>query len=158
MDRFLNYWRNSGQQRMGFLIGRYEQHPDIPLGIRVVVCAIYEPPQVWHPGLRVVVNWFSLAFFTFLLDPDFVSQIVSNSFIRVSNNSVRVSNSTVASCKTLIHLGPHNFLRDTADEFTYTPVTTCCERLLYNIPLSFSTNLQSLNLYRYLAYGRVINY
>ena len=45
VDRFLNYWRISGHQRMGFLYGRFVPHPDVPLGIRVEVCAIYEPPQ-----------------------------------------------------------------------------------------------------------------
>ncbi|XP_025206801.1 nuclear protein localization protein 4 homolog [Melanaphis sacchari] len=45
VERFLNYWRITGHQRIGFLYGRYEMHPDIPLGIRAVVAAIYEPPQ-----------------------------------------------------------------------------------------------------------------
>jgi len=46
VDRFLNYWRRTGNQRAGFMYGVYEQHPAVPLGIRARVCAIYEPPQV----------------------------------------------------------------------------------------------------------------
>ena len=45
-DRFLNYWRQSGHQRIGILFGRYEMFKDVPLGIRAKVAAIYEPPQV----------------------------------------------------------------------------------------------------------------
>ncbi|XP_012147513.1 nuclear protein localization 4 isoform X2 [Megachile rotundata] len=45
VERFLNYWRNTGHQRIGYLYGRYEIHTDVPLGIRAVVAAIYEPPQ-----------------------------------------------------------------------------------------------------------------
>ncbi|XP_047024530.1 nuclear protein localization protein 4 homolog isoform X2 [Helicoverpa zea] len=45
VERFLAYWRATGHQRVGFLLGQYERHPDVPLGIRARVAAIYEPPQ-----------------------------------------------------------------------------------------------------------------
>ncbi|CAH2264706.1 jg2592, partial [Pararge aegeria aegeria] len=32
VDRFLAYWRATGHQRVGFLYGQYEPHPDVPLG------------------------------------------------------------------------------------------------------------------------------
>lgn len=45
VDRFLNYWRRTGNQRLGIMYGRYEPHKDTPLGIKATVAAIYEPPQ-----------------------------------------------------------------------------------------------------------------
>lgn len=45
VERFLDYWRTTGHQRIGYLYGLYEVHKDVPLGIKARVTAIYEPCQ-----------------------------------------------------------------------------------------------------------------
>ncbi|GJJ13875.1 hypothetical protein Clacol_008132 [Clathrus columnatus] len=58
IDRFLHAWRRTATQRFGWLIGRYEPYEEVPMGIKAVVEAIYEPPQEGElDGLSLGLPW-----------------------------------------------------------------------------------------------------
>lgn len=58
IDRFLQAWRKSGLQRFGWLVGRYQPYDKVPMGVKAVVEAIYEPLQQGElDGLILAWPW-----------------------------------------------------------------------------------------------------
>jgi len=52
LQKFVDHWRRGScmEQRIGYLYGYFSEDPNYPLGIRVNVEAIYEPPQISEMG------------------------------------------------------------------------------------------------------------
>ncbi|KAG7194347.1 nuclear protein localization protein 4 [Scheffersomyces spartinae] len=57
LNTFIESWRLSGVQRFGILYGSYEPFDKVPLGIKAVVEAIYEPPQHGESDGLTLLPW-----------------------------------------------------------------------------------------------------
>ena len=57
LNDFINVWRVSGVQRFGYLYGRYEKFEKVPMGIKAVVEAIVEPPQLDELDGITLLDW-----------------------------------------------------------------------------------------------------
>ncbi|ELQ76573.1 Nuclear pore complex, rNpl4 component (sc Npl4), partial [Trachipleistophora hominis] len=54
VDNFISFWRGTGRNRFGFLLGKIKDYERVPLGKTAVVSAIYDPLQENFPDGFVV--------------------------------------------------------------------------------------------------------
>ncbi|WVR05934.1 nuclear protein localization protein 4 [Kwoniella sp. DSM 27419] len=58
IDGILSAWRRTGTQRLAFLIGRQDKYEKVPMGVKTVVEAVWEPRQEGElDGLTVETPW-----------------------------------------------------------------------------------------------------